>query len=315
MPSKTTDINIRHLFTNLSISHENTGNRIVVALDTAKAFDTVQWQYLWQVLTRYGFGPRYRNWVRLLYARPISLYADDMLLYLANSNQALANLLAAVAEFGQYSGLRINHSKSIIFPIDPLPPGTPDHISQLQVVTSFKYLGIMVHKDLNMFEQLNLNPVVQALTNKVSIWQDLPLSFPTRVNIFKMIFLPKFLYTLHNSPITPRMKWFNGVDKIIREFLWAGDHPRLNIKILQAPSSGGGLALPNLNFYFIAAHWWMVPNINNPAVVLEAAIVGSYEALSKLPYRGTFLSIPLHTPHGHCGTGLPEITEAGPWLA
>uniref|UniRef100_A0A6I8T0L1 Reverse transcriptase domain-containing protein n=1 Tax=Xenopus tropicalis TaxID=8364 RepID=A0A6I8T0L1_XENTR len=351
MPSKATDINLRRLFTNLSILHENPGNRIVVALDTAKAFDTVQWHYLWEVLTRYGFGPRYRNWIQMLYARPrakilvngrlteaislergtrqgcplspmlfalaieplairiraheaieglrignitekISLYADDMLLYLANSHQALMNLLAVLSEFGRYSGLRINHSKSIIFPIDPLPPGTPEYISQLQVVSSFKYLGITVHKDLNKYEQLNLNPVVQALTNKVAIWQDLPLSLPGRVNILKMIFLPKFLYPLHNAPITPRAKWFSGVDRIIREFLWAGDHPRLNIKILQAPSSGGGLALPNFNFYFLAAqlvyaHWWMVPNINNPAVVLEAATLGSYEALAKLPYRGT----------------------------
>ncbi|XP_041436080.1 uncharacterized protein fam189a2.S isoform X1 [Xenopus laevis] len=350
MPSKATDINVRRLFTNLAIQHDNLGNRIVVSLDTVKAFDTVQWQYLWEVLTQYKLGPKLQKWIQLLYAHPrakvlvngqisdsiylgrgtrqgcplspllfalaieplairiranediqglcvgnliekISLYADDMLVYLANSGAALENLLATISEFGQYSGLKINRTKSVVFPIDPLPPDSPDTLLQLKVVNSFKYLGIVIHKDLNRYVQLNLDPVVQTLTNKVAVWQDLPLSLPGKINMFKMIFLPKFLYTLHNSPITPRAHWFTRLDKIIRNFLWAGEHPRLNFRVLQAPASGGGLALPNLKLYFLAAqlvyaHWWIVPDRSNSAVVLEAAVLGSFEALAKLPYRG-----------------------------
>lgn len=42
----------------------------MVTLDTAKAFDSVEWKYLWRCLERYGFGPRFIRCVQLLYQNP-----------------------------------------------------------------------------------------------------------------------------------------------------------------------------------------------------------------------------------------------------
>lgn len=30
----------------------------------------MEWPYLWEVLTRFGLGPKYLNWVRVLYSAP-----------------------------------------------------------------------------------------------------------------------------------------------------------------------------------------------------------------------------------------------------
>lgn len=59
---------------------------------------------------------------------------------------------------------------------------------------------------------------------------------------------------------------------------------------LKAPYEQDGLALPNLYMYYVAiqlsyASWWLRADTNNPAVVLEAALVGSYEPLANLAYR------------------------------
>uniref|UniRef100_A0A803J2H9 Reverse transcriptase domain-containing protein n=1 Tax=Xenopus tropicalis TaxID=8364 RepID=A0A803J2H9_XENTR len=360
MPSKATDINIRRLFTNIWAKHDVTGERVVVALDTEKAFDTVEWSYLWALLTRYGLGSQFISWVKALYESPsarimvnselsqafplkrgtrqgcplspflfalaieplaikirnnagiqglklqrveekISLYADDMLIYLANPKQPLTELLTEVIRFGGLSGLRVNWAKSLVFPIDNEAARDPTHGPQLQWVTSFTYLGIVIHKDPKKFTERNLTPPLKSLRTKLQHWASLPLSLPGRINILKMIWLPKFLYLFHNAPILPAKKWFREIDVCVREFIWAGERPRIKMPMLEAPVKKGGLALPNFLLYFYAsqlvyANWWFNPDPNNQATVLEAAVVSSFEALANQIYRGIPSIHPLTPP-------------------
>lgn len=180
MPGRNTSFNLRKLFINIQAHHNNVGERVVVTLDTAKAFDSVEWNYLWKCLAQYGFGPKFLRWIRLLYQAPvarvaanvqqsdtfelsrgtrqgcplspllyalateplaisirrnpliqgihagnleekISMYADDTLLYLADSGSSLAEALRTIEYFGSFSRLRINWEKSQILPLD-LPP-------------------------------------------------------------------------------------------------------------------------------------------------------------------------------------------------
>uniref|UniRef100_A0A803J3Y7 Uncharacterized protein n=1 Tax=Xenopus tropicalis TaxID=8364 RepID=A0A803J3Y7_XENTR len=224
-----------------------------------------------------------------------------MLLYLVNPSEALSNALSQIEEFGIYSGLRENQSKSRIFPIDPLPPPQAQQIGQLQVVHSFKYLEVVISKNYTKFEEDNLTPIVHNPSNKIDTWTQLPLTLPSRINLLKMIFLPKFLYIFHNSPIPPRAKWFKRIDSLILGFLWAGEHPHINQKTLQAPVTQGGLALPNMRLYYLAsqliyAHWWLTPHRDNTSTLLEANILGSREALANLPYRGNSQHYTTTTP-------------------
>lgn len=53
----------------------------------------------------------------------------------------------------------------------------------------------------------------------------------------------------------------------------------------------GGLSLPRFRQYywaalFVTARCWFAQTVLNPAVTLEAAILGSYAALSNLVFRG-----------------------------
>ena len=181
MPNKNTAFNLRRLHMNLQAQHADVGSRVVVSLDAAKAFDSVEWTYLWECLGRFGFGPQFIKWLQLLYQAPtarirvngrtsspfslsqgtrqgcpvspmlyalaveplcialrhhpgiaglrcgrvtelLSLYADDMLLYLSVAGPSLQTALQLITQFGKFSGLQINWTKSHILPLDLGPP-------------------------------------------------------------------------------------------------------------------------------------------------------------------------------------------------
>lgn len=54
---ESTDINIHRLFTNIHAPHSNPGTWVIAFLDTEKGLDTVEWEYLWEVMRRMGFPP------------------------------------------------------------------------------------------------------------------------------------------------------------------------------------------------------------------------------------------------------------------
>lgn len=50
IPGRTTSINIRRVYLNLQVPTGGDGERAVLSLDAAKAFDTIEWQYLWRAM-------------------------------------------------------------------------------------------------------------------------------------------------------------------------------------------------------------------------------------------------------------------------
>lgn len=67
IPGKSTDINIRRVFTHLQLPSIDSTSRVLATLVIEKAFDSIAWPYMHAVLESMGFRPVFLKWVQLLY--------------------------------------------------------------------------------------------------------------------------------------------------------------------------------------------------------------------------------------------------------
>lgn len=64
----------------------------------------------------------------------LSLYADDLLLYVSNPSTSLPVILEILKQFGQLSGYKLNFGKSESFPINNLVGKLPNHVAPFKWV-------------------------------------------------------------------------------------------------------------------------------------------------------------------------------------
>lgn len=72
MPHRNTALNLRRLHGVLAGANKIHEPAVLVLLDAAMAFDMVEWPYLFAVLEKFGFGPNFVSWIRLLYIKPMA---------------------------------------------------------------------------------------------------------------------------------------------------------------------------------------------------------------------------------------------------
>lgn len=126
--------NTRRLLNILNMPSSTTPE-VVVSLDAEKAFDQVESGFLCSE----GVLPQRST-------RKLSLYADDLLLYISNSPTNLFPvILDILKQFGQWSGYKLNFGKSELFPINNLVRKLPKNVATFRWVDQgFKYLGIFI---------------------------------------------------------------------------------------------------------------------------------------------------------------------------
>ena len=192
----------------------------------------------------------------------LSLYADDLLLYLNNANDSIKYVVEVLEEFSKLSGYKINIRKTELLPIDKSI--NLENCKEFNIQTkNIKYLGCYISTEKDQLYKDNYLPLIKGLKQDVERWSELKINLIGRINLFKMVWLPKFLYVFQTISISPPKDFFKKVNSILGSFIWANKAQRVKRKLLYYPREEGGLNLPNMEYYHMAAQMYYIDHIVN----------------------------------------------------
>ena len=146
----------------------------------------------------------------------VSLYADDLLLYISNPTESIPKLIDLLQLFGKLSGYRLNLSKSSLFLIIQLAISINYSNFPFKLEPqSFTYLGIRVTRQFKDLYDCNFQLLLERTKQDFHRWSALPVTLAGRVNTVKMTILPRFLYLFQMIPIILTKSWFKKLNSNI----------------------------------------------------------------------------------------------------
>jgi len=281
---------------------------LFIKLDIAKAFDTVRWDYLMEVLEKLGFGHKWRGWISLLLSTAtslvlvngaqtpkfkhmvrlrqgdplspmlfilaleplqhllaleeasgnlspihtnmamlrISLFADAAAVFLNPVKEEIDVIKEVFQAFGNASGLKVNLSKSAIYPI------RCEGIDLEEVLQNFpcqikafpcKYLGLPL--STRCLRRIEVQPLFDKIAARLPAWKGKLLNRAGWLTLVKSVLAAVPIYFL---TVFPLKKWaLKKIDRLRRAFLWRGteeargDYCLVNWKKVMLPKEMGGL--------------------------------------------------------------------------
>lgn len=160
----------------------------------------------------------------------ISLYADDVLLYVSNITGSVNECLKLFDTFGRLSGYKINWSKSVPLPLNLAAKSEIQALlNMIPISDQFNYLGITVFPSLSRISKWNYQSLLDKITSNLC-WSPLCLALHGRIATIKMNILPRVSFLFSVLPQAPLIGYFKKLNMAVTKFLWNNKRPRIRLK-------------------------------------------------------------------------------------
>ena len=132
----------------------------------------------------------------------LSLYADDIILYIENPKDSTPKLLELVNKFSKVAGYKINIQKSVTFLYINSKILEKEYKKYLlKLHHKIKYLEIHLTKEAKDLYAVNYKTLIKEIQEEVEKGKDIPCSCVGKINIEKMPILLKAIYRFNEIPI------------------------------------------------------------------------------------------------------------------
>ncbi|XP_062113363.1 uncharacterized protein LOC133824490 [Humulus lupulus] len=228
----------------------STSSRCAIKIDLSKAYGTVDWEFLEDLLKALIFPMK---------------FIDDLLLFCKGSLSAVRSVKEVLDEFASATGLSINFGKSHIFfgGVTSYDRTRIAHeINLTEGTFPLKYLGVPMRPTKWRHEDCEV--IIQKFRLKIQNWASRHLSFAGRIQLinFVLLGLQNYWMTIFVLP----QSIVKEIEKLCRGFLWgiSGQRSKIHIPSWQKvclPKAYGGLGFrdgASWNRAVLAKYVWAI---------------------------------------------------------
>ena len=134
----------------------------------------------------------------------LSLFADDMILYIENPKDTTKKLLNLINEFGKVARYKINIQKYVTFLYTNNELSERENKEKIPFTIASKRIknpGINQPKEVKDLSSENNKTLMKEIEDSTNRWKGMLCSWIGRINIVKMTILPKAIYRFNAIPI------------------------------------------------------------------------------------------------------------------